>query len=142
MDSGAVYRKQEENKKNEERKFRCLLFWKYFLKSHHISSHIQKNWISSDGLIAGYSTNPNRALLFLLEKSIIFSFFLENDVLGVGLGLRMYILFWKPPWNFSFLTLPLEIPDKTKFHPWKFCKSLLDILEIPRPKTKTPGNST
>ena len=52
------------------------------------------------------------------------------------------IFFWKLSWNFLFFTLPLEIPDKRKLHLWKFHKFLLDPLEIPRPKTKTPGNST
>ena len=47
-----------------------------------------------------------------------------------------------PPIIFSCFTLPLEIPDKTKLHPWKFCKIVLHHWEIPRPKTKTPGNST
>ena len=43
---------------------------------------------------------------------------------------------------FIFLTLPLEIPDKTKLNHWIFHKIVLDLLEISRPKTKTPGNST
>ena len=51
------------------------------------------------------------------------------------------ILFPKPPRNFSFFTLRLEIPDKTKFNPCIFHKIVLEPLEIPRPKTKTPGNS-
>ena len=56
---------------------------------------------------------------------------------GWGWGVEN-ILFWKNPWNFSF-TLPLEFQDKTKLHPWKFHTFLLDPLEIPRPKSKTPG---
>ena len=47
-----------------------------------------------------------------------------------------------PPGIFHFFTLPLEIPDKTEHHPWKFCKVVFHPLEIPSPKTKTPGNST
>ena len=43
---------------------------------------------------------------------------------------------------FFFFTLPLEIPDKTRLKPWIFHKIVLDPLEIPRSKTKTPGNST
>ena len=43
---------------------------------------------------------------------------------------------------FHFFTLPLEIPDKTKLHPWKFHKIVLDPLEIPRLKSKTPGKFT
>ena len=42
---------------------------------------------------------------------------------------------------FHCFTLHLEIPDKTKPHPWIFHKILLDALEIPKPKIKTPGNS-
>ena len=47
-----------------------------------------------------------------------------------------------PPEIFHFFTLPLEILDKTELNPWIFHKILLDLLEIPRLKTKTPGNST
>ena len=43
---------------------------------------------------------------------------------------------------FRFVFLPLQVPNKKKFHPWKFCKMVLQPLEIPRPKTKTHGNST
>ena len=50
--------------------------------------------------------------------------------------------FEKPPGIFYFFTLTLEIPEKTKLNPWIFHKIVLDPLEIPRPKTKTPGNST
>ena len=50
--------------------------------------------------------------------------------------LKTYLL--ESPSTFLFFTLPLEIPDKTKLHPWKFHKFLLDPPEeIPRPKTKT-----
>ena len=49
------------------------------------------------------------------------------------------ILFWKTPGIFHFFTLPLEIPDKTQLKPWIFRKIVLDLLEVPRPKTKTPG---
>ena len=57
------------------------------------------------------------------------------------LKLRIYF-FENPPGIFHFFTLPLEILDKTKLNPWIFHKIVLDPLEIPRPKTKTPGNST
>ena len=49
-------------------------------------------------------------------------------------GLRTYF-YKKPPGTFHFFTLLLEIPDK------KAPPMVLDPLEIPRPKTKTPGNS-
>ena len=53
------------------------------------------------------------------------------------------ILFWNSPSEvFRFVTLPLEIPDKAKFHPWKFCKIVCHPLEIPRSKTKTQENFT
>ena len=52
------------------------------------------------------------------------------------------ILFWNPPGIFHFFTWPLKFPDKTKLNPWIFHKIVLDPLEILRPKTKTPGNST
>ena len=60
---------------------------------------------------------------------------------GVGGGVED-ILFRKLPGIFHFFTLPLEIPDRTKLHPWKSHKIVLDPLKIPRPKTKTPVNST
>ena len=56
-------------------------------------------------------------------------------------GLRIYFL-ENPPGIFHFLTLPLEIPDKTKLNPRIFHKIVLDPVELPRPKTKTPANST
>ena len=52
------------------------------------------------------------------------------------------ILFWKPPEIFNYFTLPLKIPDKTKLNPWMFHNLVLDSFKIPRPKTKTSGNST
>ena len=42
---------------------------------------------------------------------------------------------------FHIFPVPQEIPDK-KLHPWKFHKIVINPLEIPSPKTKTPGNST
>ena len=46
------------------------------------------------------------------------------------------------PMGFSiFFTLPLEILDKTKLHPWIFHKIVLDPVDS-WPKRKTPGNST
>ena len=52
------------------------------------------------------------------------------------------ILFWNPTGIFQFFTLLPKILDKTKLLPWKFHKIVLNPLGIPRPKTKTPGNST
>ena len=54
-------------------------------------------------------------------------------------------------WGYTFLKIPLEVfifftwllkfPDK-KLNPWIFHKIVLNPWEIPRPKAKTPGNST
>ena len=47
------------------------------------------------------------------------------------------ILFWPPPGIFRSATLPWEIPEKTGFHPWKFCRIVWHPLEISRSKTKS-----
>ena len=56
------------------------------------------------------------------------------------------ILFWNvPSGDFGFVTLPLEILEKTSFftpgNSVKLCAAILK-LEIPRSKTKTQGNFT
>ena len=56
------------------------------------------------------------------------------------------ILFWNvPSGDFRFVTLPLEILEKTSFftpgNSVKLCAAILK-LEIPRSKTKTQGNFT
>ena len=47
--------------------------------------------------------------------------------------------------NFSeylgFVTLSLNILEKTKLHLWRFRKIVLHSLKFPRPKNKTHGNS-
>ena len=45
-------------------------------------------------------------------------------------------------WIFRFVTLNLEILKKVKLYLWKFWKILWNLLEIPRSKNKTHGNST
>ena len=55
-------------------------------------------------------------------------------------GKRTYF-FENPPGIFIFFTLPRKIPDKTKLHHWKFLKIMSDPLKVPKPETKTPGNS-
>ena len=45
-------------------------------------------------------------------------------------GFRIYF-FENLPGIFNFFNLPLEIPDKTKFHPWKLHKIVFNTLEIP-----------
>ena len=54
-----------------------------------------------------------------------------------GWGLRTYF-FENTPGIFWFLTLPLDIPDKTKLHPWKLHKVVIHPLEILRPEAKSP----
>ena len=46
------------------------------------------------------------------------------------------IIFWKPPWNFSFFYFTPENSWQNKAQ--LFHKIVLDLLEIARPKTKTP----
>ena len=62
-------------------------------------------------------------------------------------GLRTYFLEKKQQKKnseiFRFITLPLEVLDKRKPCPCKFCEIVLHPLEILRPKMKTHyGNST
>ena len=45
-------------------------------------------------------------------------------------------------WWYTFLKNPLEFFIFILYMPWIFHKIVLDPLEIPRPKTETPGNST
>ena len=75
---------------------------------------------------------------------------------GEGRGrLRIYF-FEENPGIFRFVTLPLEIPDKTSFHPWKFCmQTCMTPLGNPKVENQdqtmaiphdfffiSPGNST
>ena len=52
------------------------------------------------------------------------------------------ILFWNSPGVLRFVNLPLEIPEKTIFQPWKFCKIVWHPFETPKSKIKTHLNST
>ena len=47
----------------------------------------------------------------------------------------------KNPKIFRFVTLPLEIREKTKLPSWKFPKIVLQCLKIPSRKTKLHKNS-
>ena len=64
---------------------------------------------------------------------------------GGGRGRLKIYFFEKTPGIFRFVTLPLEIPDKTSFHPWKFCMQTcmtpLGNSKIEN-QDKTHGNST
>ena len=48
------------------------------------------------------------------------------------------MLFGKPPGIFHFLTLTLEIPDKTMLNPWIFNKIVLRSLGNLKSKKKDP----
>ena len=64
-------------------------------------------------------------------------YFWKKKTVGGGRGaIELGHAFMKTPLEFSiFFTLPLEIPDKTKLHPWKFHKFLL-ATSIGNSKTK------
>ena len=53
-----------------------------------------------------------------------------------------YMPFWKTPGIFLFFFLTSWNSWQNKAQPWIFYKTELNPLEIPRPKTKAPGNST
>ena len=72
-----------------------------------------------------------------MEQPLEIGLFQKKSKRGVG------YFFENSPWNFSlFYCVPQGFPEKTKLNPWIFHKIVLDPLEIPRPKLKTPGNST
>ena len=57
---------------------------------------------------------------------------------GGGGGLRMYFC-ENSPGGFYFFTLPLEIPDKTKFNPWiNIPQNCVRSLENFKAKNKDP----
>ena len=45
-----------------------------------------------------------------------------------------------PPGNFRFVTLPLEILEKTSFHPWKFTKIVWCSYPLGNSKVKNQGS--
>ena len=95
-----------------------------FIHSSYIEGKLRKaNW--------GESIQPSAVQL---QKGL----FQKKSKRGEWGGLRIYF-FEKPLEFFIFFTLPLEIPDKTQLKPWIFRKIVLDLLEVRRPKTKTPG---
>ena len=59
---------------------------------------------------------------FFIRNSAGISKFDQFEQLFWGRGDVEDIIFWKPPGNFRFVTLPLQIPEKTSFHPWKYSK--------------------
>ena len=81
------------------------------------------------------------------QPSLLFLFFFWNspilkNILSFWQKDYTYLLIFKKKTLEFFFFLPLEIPEKTKLNPWIFHKIVLDLLEIPRPETKTLGNST
>ena len=60
---------------------------------------------------------------------------LQNHKKGIAKRAQPCSLYCSSFLNFqTFLRKPLEleIPEKTSFHPWKFCKLVWHLLEIPR----------
>ena len=68
--------------------------------------------------------------------------FQKESKLGVGGGVRIYFFDPTPLEFFFFLHYPWKFQTKQSSAPWIFHKIVLDPLEIPRSKPKTPGNST
>ena len=65
---------------------------------------------------------------------------------GCGYGERGYVHYdaWYVHWASPEKKQPFNLPWEfyPRLHHWKFHKIVLDPLVVPRPKTKTPGNST
>ena len=55
-------------------------------------------------------------------KTLALSAYSNNKQTG---GLRIYFS-ENSPGNFTFVTLPLELPEETNLHLWKFCAKLCD----------------
>ena len=77
----------------------------------------------------------------------LFSFHIHNEGMGYSRKIQTERGGWlhaflKNPWNFSFFFLTSWNSWQNKAQPWIFHKTELNPLEIPRPKTKAPGNST
>ena len=56
-----------------------------------------------------------------------------------GCGWRYTYFLGKPPKISRYVTLPLEIRDKTRFHYWNFCKVMLAI-PLENSRTKNQGH--
>ena len=80
---------------------------------------------------------PERQSLSLVIIELIADHWLGYSRKENSRGLRTYF-FEEPLEFFNFFTLPLEIPDKTKLHLWKFHNIALDSLGIPRPNHQNP----
>ena len=108
-----------------------------------------KIWTSiATHLKSSYSYLPNYTLLWMIPEhqsslNLVTTELIVDHWLGYSRkskptgGWRAHF-FEKPLEFFISFTLPLEIPDKTKLHPWKFHKIALDHLEIPRPNHQDP----
>ena len=77
-----------------------------------------------------------------LPSLLIIGLFQKNKQTGGGAGWGDTILMPPRIFHFFTLTLHLEILDKTKHSTPGYYKIMLDPLEIRRPKTETPRNST
>ena len=60
----------------------------------------------------------------------------SEDVVG---DILTFLVLGKPPKISRYVTLPLAIRDKTRFHSWNFCKVVLAI-PLENPRTKNQGH--
>ena len=94
----------------------------------------------------GDNIHVNCQVLSYIDYSILIAFckFISRKSPKRGRGgdrLRTHF-FENPRGSFHIFTLSLKISEKAQLNPWIFHKIVLDPLEIPRPKTKTPCNRT
>ena len=111
------------------------LTWRY-VWSTNITHDSQKRWRR---ILQFLSFKSVIALYIVITISLIIRLFQKKPKLGGSWG---YTFLKSSPGILYFFTLTLKVPGKTKFNPWIFHKIVLDPLEIPRPKAKTPWNST
>ena len=94
-------------------------------------------------------SGPQPSPLFEIFSVVVLFDFLDETHLSIGIGLFQInskqvrvvdrYTFLKPPplsGNFRFVTLPLEILEKTSFHSWKSCKIACHNFEIGNFKVK------
>ena len=101
---------------------------------------LSKNYIFMSIQDVSVDINESLMLIYLIAGPRPFRKGAIPEKIQTG-GLSTYVL-EKDPWNFKFVTLPLEIHEKIKLHPWQFHKIVLHPLEFPKRKSKTDGNST
>ena len=123
-----------------------MISYDILIKKKFLKACLRSPFISRKRL---YSTSPMLALFLQKQFSNVLPFFFRATTQHWAIpekkhkkgGLRTYF-FEKHPGIFRFFTLPLGILDKKELHPWTFCEVVWHPLEILRPKSKTPRNST